>query len=1592
MSEARAIESKLRQRIGIYEYGLLGARGVITVTQPAPTRALFRRYSASRDIDKEFPGARGVGFIRRVPADRVEAFLEVARADGAPDFAIRQLAPSDAERYVIQYIEPVERNRPAVGLDIGSDATRRQAADTAMRTGLATLTGPITLVQKLGEPQRSLLFLLPIYEPGRPTATEKERIAACIGWTFAPLSLREVLADFALVNQGLELTLRDLTQTAEGEVFFNARDLKDTRTGFANSRQFDHYGRSWRLDLRAQGAFVKSLNLIAPSTIFALGSIASALLAGVTGLFLMGRERKQVADEQRAQLAAIVEHSADAIIGESLDGRILSWNRGAERLFGHRAQDVVGRPLAAVLLAPEHAQEDAALLRRVQEEGALALFDAVRIDQAGQPIDVSISASLVRAESGRMMGVAKVLRDIRDRKDAERRLFEFNASLEEKIRIRTDELETARRDLRNVLDAMPSMVGYWDDQLLNRFANKAYLDWFGKRPEDILGMHIRDLLGDTVFEANRHHMEAALRGEPQQFERSLDTPHGIRHSLANYLPDERDGVVRGFYVVVHDVTEITESRIRLAREQERLANIIEGTRTGTWEWEPRTDRFSVNALWAAIIGMNDQDPPSTAASAWFARIHPEDRARVEAALSRHFNRELPYFECEVRVQHQDGRWVWVLDRGQVLNWTDDGQPQRMYGTRQNIDDLKEAQEKATRFSALLDSVLRAATSVGIIATDLAGTFTVFNAGAEQMLGYTASEMIGHTTPAPLHEPSEVADRGRQLTLEHGQPIEGFRALVHVAELNGAEARHWTYIRKDGSRLTVQLAVTTVLDRHGHIAGYLGIAQDITERLRQEAALLDAKAAAEAANAAKSMFLANMSHEIRTPMNAVIGASYLLESTPLNDDQRQLLRKVQVAGSSLLGIINDVLDLAKIEAGEMHIESVLFEPGQILDDIDQLFTEQASSKGVEFQIVGRACLPWQLKGDGLRLKQILVNLVSNALKFTKDGNVMVWVQQEGVGTQPLWLRWSVRDTGAGISPQALEKLFRPFTQADSSTTRRYGGTGLGLSIVKQLAEMMGGEVGVESALGRGSEFWVRLPFEFVEAAALEQSQTGALSVVVVDDTPTDRRVIGGMCRKLGWRSTELPDGQSLLDLCERLANSGGQLPDAVLVDWRMPELDGVETLRGLWQRMRPERLPATLLVTSHERKEIEGTDASALADHVLVKPVTPSELFNAVNGSVARRTGSLDRVTRSTKLMALEGNWLLDVHVLLVDDSDINLDVGRRLLEKEGARVRTCVHGGEAVAMLRGDATSFDVVLMDIQMPEMDGFEATKVIRRELGLTQLPILALTAGALSEERRKAEEAGMNAFLTKPLDPASLIRAVRQAIEQGRGRPLSLPRPTPAGSTRGDSANTPVTWPSIDGIDAEGASLRLSGDVALFLKMLRSLLNEFDGAKWNKESQEISNSSLATWANKLHKLKGSAGLLGATEIQSLASAIEKQMRDGEDVDLIRAGLVELGDKLSILAGHVDLALGGMEAALKDTASAQPAPERIDTDQVAQLVAKLKRCDMSALELGKPFVSFFESEGEAALAQDLSDALDRLDFATAEQLIQARFAPLQP
>ncbi len=1130
-------------------------------------------------------------------------------------------------------------------------------------------------------------------------------------------------------------------------------------------------------------------------------------------------------------------------------------------------------------------------------------------------------------------------------------------TMAEALQERTAHLEGARRDLRNILDAIPSVVGYWDRELRNRFANHAYQDWFGLDPAAMPGVHLGRVLGDR-FEANRPHIEGALRGEPQVFERSLPTTDGgERNTSTHYLPDVVDGEVRGFYAFVYDVTQQTQDKALLAaalRENEallttirlhaifsvadRAGRIIEANdnfcritgysreellgqnhrivnsgvqdrafwvemwhtiasgrpwrgevcnraKDGSLYWVDsiiapfigadgqiekyisiRTDitaaklaeqklqtahgRFAIAAD-SASIGVWEWDVaantllwddrtyqlygqlPSGGAepySLWVQCLHPEDRVRVEGQLGRALRGEGDY-DPEFRIRRPDGETRHIKANARVIRDAA-GAPLRLTGVNIDITERKRAELALVQTSSLLRTVLESASEVSIIATDPDLNITIFNRGAERLLGYRSEEMVGRATPAQVHDAGEIAARGRELSQALGRTVEGGAVFTEPSTLR--EPREWTYVRKDGSRVRVSLVVTAMQRDDGELFGYLGIAHDVTRQAEVEESLRVAIHKARQASRAKSQFLANMSHEIRTPMNAVIGLSYLLGQTTLDEEQADFLAKIRIASKALLSLINDVLDLSKVEAGELTIESTPFSPAELLSDVAEVVGVQAKAKGIRFGIEAPDDLPTALQGDAMRLTQVLMNLLSNAVKFTERGSVSLSVRCLPAAEGRALLRFAVRDSGIGIAPAVQARLFAPFVQADASMTRRFGGTGLGLSIVKTLVELMGGRIDLRSQPGVGSEFAVELAFALAEPGTLA-----------------------------------------------------------------------------------PRPSPAVLA----DERGLPG------------------------------------------------------VRVLVVDDSDINLDVAKRILELQGARVDLARDGLQACEQLQRAPRDVDVVLMDVQMPVLDGYQATRRIRSELGLAELPIIALTAGALTSERERAIESGMNAFVTKPFDPRELMRIVLgqlpPAVRERIGRDERRAAPAPA-----DADAQTAAWPSIDGIDLDDVRTRLGDDVQLFRSMLERLLREFTGL-----AAPADPAATAALAGRLHKLRGSAGMLGATTIHRLASDGEAACR-ADDLPRVHRLVPKLAAQLRRLE---DAARPFFEASARqaDEAAAQ-APGEIDPGDLLELERLLREQSLSALKC----FSAMTPALRGGLGREAFDALhqhmENLQFDEAARLLE--------
>ena len=1073
-------------------YVLNGARGVYAASHRVQ-RAGFRAYVQSRDLSKEFLGVRGFGFIQQVKRSRLEGFLAAERADGAPEFAIRQLEDKEHDDlFVIKFIEPAANNPGAEGLDIGSEARRRTAIQQAIDTGQATLTAAITLVQDRNKTPGMLLYV-PVYANGTQPTSAAERRAALVGVVYAPIILAELLGGLPDVGPNqMDFELFDNAQTADGGTLVYDADHYLAKTAHGPS---DITGRRFSVDQT---------------------------------LPLAGRELRLRVSSTPGFDAAIDRTSKWLVFAA---GALLS-------LFG-------------------------ALLLRLQ---ALGRFRAEKLARQ--------MTTQLRQDEARLRDFSKSASDWFWETDARHRFCWFSDNFE-------------------------AVYGLSQSRLLGK-SRKELLEIDALNAPQLIEAHLAQLDAHLPFK-NFEYQIQIKNGETRWISVS-----GIPHHDA----DGRFGGYRGTGTVV---TERKLHETELANQSRRLSDIITGTNVGTWEWNIQTGATIFNERWAEIIGYRLDELAPADIETWMKLAHPDDLKLSGELLDKHFARELDYYECESRMQHKDGHWVWVLDRGKVTSWAANGKPLLMSGTH----------------------------------------------------------------------------------------------------------------------------------------------QDISARKNAEGQLLKAIESAEAANVAKSRFLATMSHEIRTPMNGILGMAQMLLMPALKDNERQdYARIILNSGQMLLALLNDILDISKVESGKMNLESAVFEPGRIIHETQALFAEAANLKRLSIESVrtGAVDQPDQLDqpeqrylGDPHRLRQMLSNLVGNALKFTEKGHIRIEAREVERDGSHATLEFSVTDTGIGIPQEKQALLFKPFSQTDSSTTREYGGSGLGLSIVRNLATLMGGNVGIDSTPGTGSRFWFRIRAELLAAG-------------------TDSRE-----------------------------------------ESRQRKVDADDTAMGVHA----------------------GTDCCRFAGHILV-----------------------------------------------VDDNPTNQIVLKAMLKRPGVRCDFVENGQQAVDAITGGMTP-DLVLMDCQMPVMDGFEATRRIRRweaEYAMPRLTIVALTAGAFEEDRQRCLDAGMDDFLAKPINIEKLTATLARWLT-GKSAVIETPEAAPA-----PPAPQVTIAPQEDGppvFDAKMLLAQLGGDRELAMAVIRSAMEDMPGY-FDQLEQAIAATDWKTAERQTHTLKGLTAQIGGIKLSARMKALDDHLKE--------------------------------------------------------------------------------------------------------------------
>ncbi|MET1254189.1 PAS domain S-box protein [Aliikangiella maris] len=942
--------------------------------------------------------------------------------------------------------------------------------------------------------------------------------------------------------------------------------------------------------------------------------------------------QRELLNLEKARNHSIVDSSQDAIIGESVEGRITDWNTGAALLFGF-AKDEVLDQFTRDVIQGDHEYEDSVVRQQLLTGSLVKPFETERVTKRGEKLTVSISASPIKDDTGKIVGISKIIRDISEQKKIQSEIQELNRSLEKQVEDRAEKITEYL--------AMQSAIFDNTDHAMIVTDNLGIVTHFNPAAEKMLGYEAEQIVGkvnptlwhqqsELINRAKSLSNELAMVVEPDfdacviksklklknefewNFINAKDMPVPVYQSVTALMDDNEN--ITGYIFLAKDISEIVENRLALETLKDQLTKAAEVAQLGIWSWNIETNTLVWNKQMFEIYGLDEKEiGDSLRYEHWYNALVEEQKEKMVAELKQAVENDTP-FEQVFRIQKPDGS-------------------------------VRHIQASA------------------IIERNLQG-----------------------------------------------------KALLAI-----------------------------------------GVNWDITDQVNYEENLQASKKAADLASKTKSEFVANMSHEIRTPMNAIIGLLQLLRSTELDARQMDFVVKSNAAAQSLLRILNDILDFSKVEAGKLELDPHPFCVSDLIDNVCSVLTSNIGDSEIELIINLDPNFPDYITLDSLRLQQVIINLASNAIKFTKVGFVEVKLFYKKIRNTH-WLCCDVRDTGIGIDKEKIEKIFEEFSQAETSTERQYGGTGLGLAISRKLISLMGGEISVVSELNKGSTFSFKVPFKVASlsnnAKVAEALKT--LNVLVVDDREEALEANSHVVETLGWSVTKAGDGSKALD-CVKLSATTKPF-DLILMDWDMPVLNGWDTSLKI-KDIEDVNAPNRILIVTAYGKDLDLPDyhnGAKVIEGIIEKPITPSVLLNRAS-EIFSRDGSNDSEKMPKAPVKSTIKRLNGINILLVEDNATNRLVAREILKDEGANIFEAEDGYKAISILRHPPIDFDVVLMDIQMPGIDGYQTTKRIRDELNLTELPILAMTANVLPSDKLAAIESGMNAHISKPFHLDELVGSI-------------------------------------------------------------------------------------------------------------------------------------------------------------------------------------------------------------------------------------------
>ncbi|MGE0351038.1 response regulator [Hydrogenophaga sp.] len=1582
------VADSIAQRLAMPAYGLKGARGTYAASQQV-LRPEFEAYVNSRDLPNEFPGSRGFGFVERVARADLPNFLKAVRADGAPEFSLRQFQDKDLDTlYVVRYIEPRALNPDSMGIDLGSAAASREVIERAISTGETTLSPPLPITRN-GLRAPGFLMFLPVYAGATIPPTEAERQATLRGVLYAPLVARELFADILSVTDDLvtfELHTGHGTPTAENwvagyHVVGHGEGVTMTReprvapvSKFSERLHIQVHGQAFTVQTSSTPALERAVPWQPAVLVLLIGLLLTALLARLTSQSVMARQRAEALARSMTidleRLAAVARRTSNAVV--ITDRKLLiTWvNAGFERLSGYTTEEVLGRTPDSVLKSTTSDPADIERLKQSLREGAHFKGEMRHRAKDGREYWVEIEIQPLVTDGGDTLGFMAIENDITERKQAQQMLANYS----ERFQLASDAASLGVWELD-----LATRIAVWDEWTYRIYGarpgeGKPYDIWYARVPADERE-RIKTAIAEAVAGDGRCSIEFQIR-----------LPGGeIRHLQATArVMNGSDGRPARIVGVILDVSERrrSEEALRSSRAFLDRAGRIGGI--GGWELDLATRNLRWTDQTCRIHDMEPGQTPSLAGA--IACYVPEARPVVQAAVIRAIEEDQP-FDLELQLITATGRRIWVRTAGELD--TRDGVPVSLTGALQDITASKELSGALQRTNDLLSGVIESL-PCALSVVDGDGVLVMANTEFGQRFelpehlrqtGKTRFEDIvyysaerGDYGPGDPQEQTQFVVMDAMSTrhlerferaLPSGGVVEvrrgpladgGFvstytdisarreaeaRArrstdlMASALEVTGAglaiynEEDRLIYCNDLYRALDPQMAdlfvvgksyediMRSTLQRHEMPQAVGRHEAWIAERVRDHRTVNDwerrlndgrtlrvverplsdghavsfrfditkfvhAAEAAQAASQAKSQFLANMSHEIRTPMNAILGMLTLLKKTPLTPRQLDYTGKTEGAARSLLGLLNDILDFSKVEAGKLTLDPHPFEVDQLLRELAVVLSASVGLKDIDVLFDIAPDVPRTLIGDALRLRQILVNLGGNAIKFTDRGEVVISLRAHATGQDTVNLEVVVRDTGIGIAPENQDRIFQGFTQAESSTTRRFGGTGLGLVICQRMVALMGGELALHSALGEGTRFSFTIPLRAVPAASTAMLPAPAqdaqpLNVLIVDDNELARDTLSSLARSNGWAVQTATGGEAAIE-CLQQAARAGQRFDVVLMDWHMPGLDGWEAARRIRSLALSDPNVLLIMVTAHGRELTEKKDVleHGVLDGYLIKPVTASMLVDAVEVATSDKAGARTEAAERS----LSGGALQGLRILLVEDNENNQQVACELLSDEGAIVQVAGNGRVALDVLAAGAQAFDVVLMDLQMPVMDGFTATRAIRDELGLKALPVIAMTANAMASDREACLQAGMNDHVGKPFDLIPLVQTLQRHARGGATERAGT-APTPRAATHFPDAVR--AHAARLGVDLDAAVQRLGGSVGAYTRFLARFIDEHPRQSTELELA-LGARDFKTSARIAHTLKGLAATLGIQPLVAHCLQAEQALAVARDVASVR------------------------------------------------------------------------------------------------------------